>query len=183
MKTKFQLLYKKNVILDSNTINDLDALNRLGLTVQLFNEVYYSKNAFLQEMDGLVQHKLVKAGYKPLCLERNDGYLRYQYLKEYHKALSKCEKVIIAIAAERGILCCTNDKPARMACEDIGVELVNTAGILCGCYENGIIGFNELIKLFNKYIYYCRPRLSVELIGDIRQLYNIPDIGEKVVYL
>ncbi len=183
MKKKFNSLYKKDVILDTNTIIDLNELNQILLPCKLFQNVYYSKNAFIEELDEELKRSVETAGYKPICIETNDGYVSLFYLKENHKALSICDKVVISIAAEKKILCCTNDKPARQACAAVDVKPIGTIGILCGCYENGIIKHEELTAIFNKYVYDCSSRLGQDLIDEIRVLYNISDVQGKVIDL
>lgn len=179
MRSKFKNLFDKEVIVDTNTIIDLQELASLDLPLRVFSSVYISGNILREELNDEDRQALLKLNYKPLNLETNNGYEKLFYLKENYTQLSTPDKVIISIAYEKGIFCCTNDSLARKACKDIEVKLTGTIGVLCSAYENNVIKREEFIELFNKYNFITSSYLSKNLTNTIRKLYNISNLSVK----
>lgn len=181
MREKFKNLFNKDVILDTNIITDLRELNILTLPLKIFSEVCISKNILYQELSDEEGHELLIMGYKPLSLETNQGFEKLFYLKDNFKRLSISDKIIICIAYEKSLLCCTNDGQARKACEELNVDITGTLGILCSAYENGIIDWNKFVRLFNKYEYDTSSYLSSEITEQVRRIYKIPQIDSNII--
>lgn len=176
----FRSLYSKKVILDSNILFDLQELKCLDLPIKIFQEAYVSKNALLEEFSQQDVDQIIKLGYIPEYLKTNDGYSKLFYLNEKYPQLSTPDKVVICIAFEKNIICCTNDGNARKACNNISVALSGTLGILCCAFEHKIIDWDKFVSLFNSYGINTSAHVSDELRDEIRRLYNIPSSTTKV---
>ena len=136
MKTTFKILYKKDAILDTNVVSDLKELGILSLVKLIFNNVYISKNCEIEELDEETALLVQAEGFIEAHLERNDSYEKFIELKKKYPKLSTSDVIVICIANEKGIICCTNDKRARKASEDLNIEVAGTIGIMACAYEN-----------------------------------------------
>ena len=175
MRSKFKRLYKKRVIIDTCTITDLIELNATYLPLEIFSEVYVSTNIFIEELDKQQADELKKLVYKSLNLETNRGYALFIQLEKEYPSLSIPDKIVISIAYEKELVCCTNDANARKACSEIGVEYAGTLGILCCAFEHEIIDKNTLSNLLSTYENECSAFITSDIIQPIRKVYGIPD--------
>lgn len=175
MQKKFKSLYKTDIILDTNSIIDLQELDLLNLPKKVFNKVYISNNILIEELNEAEGNLLKQIDYMPLNLQTNEGFSKLYYLEKNNKRLSTPDKVVISIAYENNIICCTNDKPARSACESIGVQVTGTIGILCCAFEYSIIDHHTFCNIFNKYCNGTSSYINQEIANTIKKLYNISD--------
>lgn len=173
MQTIFRSLYNKSVILDTNILSDLDEIGALFLPSKIFKTIYISKNIQIEELEEDLNMKVSDLGYLSAHLDTSDGFDKFNYLRNNYPKLSNSDIIVICIAYEKKILCCTNDRRARRACELIGCTTAGTLGILGCAYENNIITFTEFTDLFNNYIN-ISSRLDSSLIESVRTTYNIP---------
>jgi predicted nucleic acid-binding protein len=174
MREKFKSFYNKETVLDTCTIIDLQRLEILDLPLRVFSKVYITKNIIIEELEEDLSKQLIEIGYEPISLETEDGYGFLFQLDVDYKKLSTSDKIVIATAYERNIICCTNDSPARNACIENDITLTGTLGIICCAFENGIITRKELINLINRYDTGIEAHISYEVISQIRNLYKIP---------
>jgi len=173
MRKKFQTLFDKEAVLDTNTVIDLLRLKRLDLPLKIFSKAYVSSNALEEEIEEDDRKQLLDMGYIPVSLVTSEGYEMFIKLHKKHQKLSIPDKIIISIAYERKIVCCTNDREARKACEEIKVELSGTLGIICASLERGILTKQEFMLLINQYDRGINAHISGEIIKKIRILYNL----------
>jgi len=175
VRSKFRSLYKKSVIFDTCTITDLFELNTIYLPLEIFTEAFVSTDIFVEELDKQKVDNLKKLGYNNLPLKTNRGYSLFVQLNEEYPSLSTADKIVISIAYERGIICCTNDKNVRKACNQKGIEYTGTLGILCCAYEHKILDKNTFAGLLFKYEQKSSAYIKPTLIKSIRKVYGISE--------
>lgn len=179
LRNKVKSLYKKRAIIDTCTIIDLFELNATYLPLKIFSEVYISGNIIIEELDRQEAEELKKLGYNILNLETNRGYSLFSQLGKHYQSLSIPDRVIISIAYEKNLVCCTNEEMARKACSKIGVEYTGTLGILCCAFEYGIIDKNTFSNLLSTYESECSAYITSEIIQQIRKEYDLIHSGVK----
>jgi len=174
MQKRFKELLNSKVILDTNSILDLHELEILDLPTRIFTEVYISENILIEEINKEQVEKLLLLGYKPISLNTNNGLTLLSDLNKNNKSLSIPDRVVISIAHENCIICCTNDRAARNVCKSINIEVIGTIGILGCAYENAIIERKEFEYIFNKYCEEASSYINNSLEIEVRALYSIP---------
>lgn len=181
MKQDFKSLFNSTSILDTNVLSDLDDINALSLPRKIFSKAYISKNIQIEELGEELSEKVNMLEYEPAHLDTTDGYEKFMLLKQTYQKLSISDIIVVCIAYENKYLCCTNDRRARNACEDLEVKVAGTIGILACAYENSIITFEEFCTLFNNYIG-ISLRLDPKIIDPIRKMYNIPISSDEAAF-
>lgn len=174
MRKRFKALLNSRVILDTNSIIDLQELKILDLPTRIFSEVYISDNILVEELSAAHGKDLLQLGYKPISLKANNGFGLLSNLSKNNKSLSIPDKVVISIAYENNIVCCTNDKAARIACKSINIEVIGTIGMLCCAYENSIIERKDFEYIFNNYFAETSSFINYSLETELRTIYSIP---------
>jgi len=150
-KTKSKQFVGRPVVVDANVIIDLEELDSLFLLNELFATVIIPKDTIERELDPEIHQGLEKIDYKTGIIQSEKGYnIYYQCLQR--KALSHCDRMSIAIAAENDCVLCTNEKPARALAQSFGLEVTGTFGILEAAYQSGVVNKEQIIKLI-KYLY------------------------------
>lgn len=175
MRNKFKSLYRKSIVIDTCTITDLFDINATYLPLKIFSEVFVSEMIFIKELDEQQVNDLKKLGYKSTNLETDKGYFLVSQLEVKYPGLSEIDKIVISIAYEKGLVCCTNDGNARKACEEMGIEYTGTLGILCCAFESKIINKDTFSNLLFKYENESSAYIKPAIIQSIRKLYGIPD--------
>jgi len=179
MRKRFKALLNSKVILDTNSIIDLQELKILDLPTRIFSEIYISDNILVEELSAAHGNELLQLGYKSISLKTNNGFILLSDLNKNNRRLSIPDKVVISIAYENSIVCCTNDKAARNVCKSIKIEVIGTIGILCCAYENEIIDRKQFEYIFNKYCEETSSYINDNLEIELRTLYSIPELKSE----
>ncbi|WP_368490784.1 hypothetical protein [Clostridium sp. BJN0013] len=178
MRKNYKALYNTKIVIDTNSILDLQELDLLDIPPKIFSKVFIPDNILIEEIDDPLVEELLNMNYIEINLKKNLGFEKYSYLNDTHKKLSTSDKIVICIAYENKFICCTNDKRARNACKELGTDVIGTLGILCAGYESNIIKWNDFVTAFNKYGVYTSARIDDSIKNEIKKLYDIPNIIE-----
>jgi len=182
LRDTFRNLLNKQAVLDANVVLDFACLNKIDLPAMLFKEPFILAQTFDKELDKSTQ-KHAEKYYARGGISTAEGYKTFMELRNRLRQLSEYDCLMISLALERGILCCTNDGSARKVCKEYGITVAGSLGILCGCYENKILTYKNFSQIINTYINDPYSRLPRELVNDIRKCYdlklykNVIDIG------
>ncbi len=86
--------------------------------------------------------------------------------------LDEGENKVIFIAKNKNALVIIDDKQGRIICEQIGLKVIGTIGVLYKSLKEGILTKKEFISLIDDLIQKYNFRISIELYNSIMREIN-----------
>lgn len=128
---------------DTNVWIDFHCINRLGLPFLLPYKyvIYYEQ--IDRELVTVNKEEIIKNGLLAIDLTIEEFFLAEEYGNKY-LALSKWDRIALAIAKTRNMKLLTGDMPLRKAALKENVMVLGTIGILDELYKLRLINKEEL---------------------------------------
>ena len=129
---------------DTNVWIDFGCIDRLGLPFLLpYSYIMYYEQ-IERELLSVNREELTKSGLQAVDITIDEFFLAEEYGAKY-LALSKWDRIALAIAKNRNIKLLTGDMPLRKAAIKEKVQVVGTIGIVDELYNRGLVDKQEYI--------------------------------------
>lgn len=145
-EVKYTSFFQKPAVFDANVIIDLIEIGALPLLGMIFSSVYIPESMLAFELKTV---DLSSVSYTPANITTAQGYAVFSKLGRY-STLSDYDRTVLAIAVEGDLVCVANDKPMRRVCEEWGLSVTGTLGILGCAKQMSFISVDELAVLVDK---------------------------------
>ena len=157
---------------DTNVWIDFHCINRLGLPFLLPYKYVMYYEQIDRELVTVNKEEIIKNGLLAIDLTIEEFFLAEEYGNKY-LALSKWDRIALAIAKTRNMKLLTGDMPLRKAALKENVMVLGTIGILDELYKLRLINKEELAYCLEALIEKngCIVRLPlVELEKGLKEL-------------
>lgn len=128
---------------DTNVWIDFHCINRLGLPFLLPYKYVMYYEQIDRELVTVNKEEIIKNGLLAIDLTIEEFFLAEEYGNKY-LALSKWDRIALAIAKTRNMKLLTGDMPLRKAALKENVMVLGTIGILDELYKLRLINKEEL---------------------------------------
>ncbi|ATY84511.1 hypothetical protein CVV65_05700 [Kyrpidia spormannii] len=172
-------LYGTSAIVDNSVLNELASLGSVRLLNGVFSRVYMAENMIRVEARFPGANKaLAELAPVRIAAETEEEIGFWAEIMRKRKALSRNDAEMIAIAAQRSLVCCTSDGPMIKTCEMYGIRRTGTLGVLALSYRRGHITPKEFCVLVDKLFSLPDARYSESVKREF--LAGFPEVfGEK----
>lgn len=177
---KIRSLLNRDCVIDNNVIVDFSELGCITVWGSVFTSMAIPQSILGKEVIHHSEEALKGFGFSTASITTDEGYAIFAEVLNNHRGLSEYDAELIAIAAEKKLVCVSNEKAIMTACQGYRVETTGTIGILCSAYENRILTGKTfaayLDKLFSdKCTCFISPKLQQEVLTHYAK--TIPEIS------
>ena len=128
-------LYRTPAVLDNCVLNELARVRAVRLLNAVFSNVYMPDNMIRDEASfPNVEWALREVEPVRAVVESTEGLKLWEDILKNRKMLSRYDAELIAIAHEKGLVCCSGDRALIKTCEIYGIRQVGTLGVLALAY-------------------------------------------------
>ncbi len=177
---KIRSLLNRDCVIDNNVLVDFSELGCIAILDSIFASVAIPQSIIDKEVIHDSEVALKGLGFSSVSITTDEGYVIYAKVLNKYRGLSEYDAELIAIAAEKKLVCVSNEKAITTVCRGYKVETTGTIGILCSAYENRILAGRafaaHLDKLFSdKCTCFISPKLQQEVLTHYVK--TIPEIS------
>lgn len=129
---------------DTNVWIDFYCIDKLGLPFLLPYKYLMYYEQIDRELLSIDKDVLIKNGLQAIDITIDEFFLAEEYGNKY-LALSKWDRIALAIAKTRTIKLLTGDMPLRRAALKENVQVLGTIGILDELYHQGFVNKEEYV--------------------------------------
>ncbi|PWI56579.1 hypothetical protein [Sulfoacidibacillus thermotolerans] len=171
-------LYRIPVIVDNCVLNELADIQLVGLLNTIFSKVFMPESMIRDEAN-FPNVELVLKEVEPIraVVESVEGLKLWEDILKNRKMLSRYDAELIAIAAEKDLVCCSSDRALMKTCEMYGIRCMGTLGVLVSVYRYNQITPDEFRDAVENLFSLANSRYGETLKNSFKNGY--PEIFEQ----